>query len=219
MNKIHMMILSGACACLIGIGGIAGAACEQSARCAPVRAYCTQQCRSLCGSQLSPAFRCSANQVEPTCAPIAIPTAAPGAAPTYAPSAKPTAAPTKVPAGSISASLASQVLAIANTDRAGAGLGALTMDDNLTRAAQIRAQEIVGSFSHTRPDGSSFSTVTAGAYAENIAKGQRSAERVMAAWMSSDGHRKNILNGRYTKIGICAYEHNGIMYWVQLFGR
>ena len=98
-------------------------------------------------------------------------------------------------------------------------LTALTMDDSLSAAACIRAREIVTSFSHTRPDGGSFSTVTSGAYGENIAKGQQSAARVMAAWMSSSGHRASILNSRWSTIGICAYEYNGVMYWVQLFGR
>lgn len=115
--------------------------------------------------------------------------------------------------------MARQVLDDVNSERASAGLAALELDANLTAAAQIRAEEITRSFSHTRPDGSSFATVTTGAYGENIAKGQSSAARVMAAWMSSSGHRANILNARYTKIGICAYNYGGIMYWVQLFGR
>ena len=115
--------------------------------------------------------------------------------------------------------MAQEVLSMVNEERAAAGLNALTMDDSLNAAACVRAREIVTSFSHTRPDGSSFSTVASGAYGENIAKGQQSAARVMAAWMSSSGHRANILNSRWSTIGICAYEYNGVMYWVQLFGR
>ena len=115
--------------------------------------------------------------------------------------------------------LAQQVLSIVNEDRARSGLAALELDAQLCAAAQIRLGEIVQEFSHTRPDGTKFATVCDGAYAENIARGQRSAVRVMAAWMSSDGHRANILNARYATIGICACEVDGIMYWVQLFGK
>lgn len=115
--------------------------------------------------------------------------------------------------------LAREVLSIVNSDRAAHGLPAMRMDANLCAAAYERALEIKRSFSHTRPDGSRFSTICEGAYAENIARGQRSAARVMAAWMSSPGHRKNILNPRYDAIGICALEQGDVMHWVQLFGR
>lgn len=115
--------------------------------------------------------------------------------------------------------LAREVLSIVNSDRAAHGLPAMRMDANLCAAAYERALEIKRSFSHTRPDGRRFSTICEGAYAENIARGQRSAARVMAAWMSSPGHRKNILNPRYDAIGICALEQDGVMHWVQLFGR
>ncbi|MGN1069546.1 MAG: CAP domain-containing protein, partial [Candidatus Fimadaptatus sp.] len=142
------------------------------------------------------------------------PTQAATAAPTA--TAKPTS---PAQSGSSNAAMARQVFEEVNRERAAAGLAALELDDGLSAAAQIRAGEITRSFSHTRPDGSSFSTVTSGAYGENIAKGQSSAARVMAAWMSSSGHRANILNARYTRIGICAYEYGGVMYWVQLFGR
>ena len=164
----------------------------------------------------------AAPTAEPTVKPTSAPTSQPTAEPTVKPTAEPTAAamPTTQPdQGGVSTSMAQEVLSMVNEERAAAGLNALTMDDSLSAAAYVRAREIVTSFSHTRPDGSSFSTVTSGAYGENIAKGQQSAARVMAAWMSSSGHRANILNSRWSTIGICAYEYNGVMYWVQLFGR
>ena len=154
--------------------------------------------------------------VKPTLAPTSQPTAEPTANPTVVPTAKPTVQPDQ---GGVSTSMAREVLDMVNEERTAAGLNALTIDDSLSAAACVRAREIVTSFSHTRPNGSSFSTVTSGAYGENIAKGQQSAARVMAAWMSSSGHRANILNSRWSTIGICAYESGGVMYWVQLFGR
>ena len=57
------------------------------------------------------------------------------------------------------------------------------------------------------------------AFAENIARGQRSAEKVVAAWMTSANHRANILRESYGSIGVCAYVYGGVVYWVQLFGK
>ncbi len=48
---------------------------------------------------------------------------------------------------------------------------------------------------------------------ENIAKGQTSPQQVMNDWMNSAGHRANILNSSFTKIGVA--EYNGE--WVQEF--
>ena len=53
---------------------------------------------------------------------------------------------------------------------------------------------------------------------ENIAMGQQSADKVMAAWMSSSGHRANILRSSFGSIGVCAYKVGNTMYWVQEFG-
>ena len=106
-----------------------------------------------------------------------------------------------------------------NQERAARGLSALRVDPKLTAAAQIRAQEIVQKFSHTRPDGTKWSTVSFVAYGENIAKGQRTADKVMAAWMSSSGHRANILRASYGSIGVACVKSGNVYYWVQLFGK
>ena len=106
-----------------------------------------------------------------------------------------------------------------NRERAARGLSALRIDPALTAAAQIRAREIVERFSHTRPDGTKWSTVSSIAYGENIAKGQRTVDRVMAAWMSSSGHRANILRASYGSIGVACVKSGNVYYWVQLFGK
>ena len=120
-------------------------------------------------------------------------------------------------------SYANQVLQLVNQERAKAGLSALTTNSTLTAAANKRAQETKQSFSHTRPNGTSFSSVlkeynisyrTAG---ENIAYGQRTPSEVVNGWMNSPGHRANILNADFNKIGIGVYESNGTIYWSQLF--
>lgn len=121
-------------------------------------------------------------------------------------------------------SYAAQVVHLVNEERAKAGLSALTVDTGLEAAGLVRAQEIVSNFSHTRPDGTSFSTaireqnVSFRGAGENIAWGQRSPEEVMNAWMNSPGHKANILNENFTRIGVGHYQNgSGTNYWVQLF--
>lgn len=125
--------------------------------------------------------------------------------------------------GSTNLSYVEQVVALVNTERAKVNLPTLTMSEDLNRAAQIRAKETVQSFSHTRPNGSSFSSVLKengisyrGA-GENIAWGQRTPEAVVKAWMNSDGHRANILNKNYTSIGVGYYLNGSTPYWAQIF--
>ena len=115
--------------------------------------------------------------------------------------------------------LAAEVVRQVNAERAKAGLKALRVDAELTRAARVRAREIARVFSHTRPDGTPWSTVSALAYGENIAVGQRTADKVMAAWLTSAGHRANLLRASYGSIGVCCYVSGGVTYWVQLFGK
>ena len=116
-----------------------------------------------------------------------------------------------------------QVIDLVNKERKTAGLSALTTTSKLESAAMHRAKEIVETFSHTRPDGTSFYTVlgeygiTYNACGENIAWGQRTPEEVMNNWMNSDGHRKNIMSSNFNKIGIGYYVVNNTPYWVQIF--
>ena len=162
---------------------------------------------------------------EPTMKPTVEPTIKPTAAPTVKPTTKPTVEPTATPAAnpaeapSTSNDLAFRVIAEVNAERAKYGLSALREDPELTRAACVRANEIVQSFSHTRPNGESWSSVSTAARGENIAKGHSTAARVMAAWMSSEGHRANILRESFGSIGVCAIDVDGVRYWVQLFGK
>ena len=122
-------------------------------------------------------------------------------------------------AGTSRVALADEVVRQVNAERAKAGLRPLAVSAELTRAARVRAGEIVKKFSHTRPDGSAWNTVSSAAYGENIAMGQRTADKVMAAWMTSPGHRANILRPSFGSIGVCAYVSGGVTYWAQLFGR
>ncbi len=117
-----------------------------------------------------------------------------------------------------------RIVELVNEERAKAGLNPVTLKEDVTSAAQVRAVESEILFSHTRPDGTSFVTalkeagVSYRGAGENIAWGQKSPEEVMQGWMNSAGHRANILNEKFTSIGV-GYHQNaaGVNYWSQLF--
>lgn len=123
--------------------------------------------------------------------------------------------------GTIIKNYAWDVLDIVNRERSANGLRSLTMDEGLMKTAQLRAEEIKISFSHTRPNGTSCFTAfpdNQWAAGENIAMGARNAESVMSLWMNSPGHRANILSSDFKAIGVACYECNDQHYWVQCFG-
>ncbi len=119
---------------------------------------------------------------------------------------------------------ATQVLQLVNKERAKEGLAALTTNNTLQSAANERAKETVQSFSHTRPNGTTAFTVlkefgiSYKAAGENIAYGQKTPQEVVTGWMNSPGHRANIMNANFGKVGIGVYKaSNGTIYWTQLF--
>lgn len=116
-----------------------------------------------------------------------------------------------------------QVVDLTNEQRRRNGLSDLQIDTRLSSVAQTKSQDMQqnGYFSHTSPTyGSPFDMMrdfgvsyrTAG---ENIAQGQRTPQEVVNAWMNSEGHRRNILNGNFTHIGV-GYEATG-NHWTQMF--
>jgi uncharacterized protein YkwD len=120
-----------------------------------------------------------------------------------------------------------EVVALVNQAREKEGLQPLTLDPLLRKGAQVRAAECVKSFSHTRPNGSSYKTaiseagVVSNYTGENVACGHSSAQQVVKAWLNSPGHRDNILNSNFTKIGVGIEKNVGNGYrgysWSQLF--
>ncbi len=117
------------------------------------------------------------------------------------------------------ASSEEDVLELMNDARSEAGLGAVTMDDSLSSIAQIRAAECAASFSHTRPDGKQWSTVSVETNGENLAhavnSNQSKPENVVLAWMLSPGHRANVLKANCTSVGIAYfYSETGDTYIV-----
>lgn len=136
---------------------------------------------------------------------------------------RPVQGSSSVSAGIQSSSAASEVVRLTNSARSQNGYAALVEDGALSEAAAVRAREIARSFSHTRPSGASFSSALSESgvsylrAGENIAYGQKSASEVVNAWMNSPGHRANILNSSYSRIGSASVNIDGTFYWVQLF--
>ena len=123
-----------------------------------------------------------------------------------------------------------EVLSLVNQERIKNGLNALTWGESCADAAQLRAREIMTSYSHTRPSGEAWSTACPlpggrGYFAgENLMAGNSavSPETVVAAWMNSEDHRANILNPNFTKLSVGFVFDGGSQYktyWSQFFSN
>ncbi|MFI6703934.1 CAP domain-containing protein [Streptomyces sp. NPDC050509] len=120
---------------------------------------------------------------------------------------------------------ASAVLSLVNQERAKVGCAALKADASLNALAQAFSDDMAarGFFDHTNPDGDTpwDRAEQAGVKnlgGENIARGQATAEAVMDSWMNSEGHRANILNCDYTRLGVGVHTGSGGPWWTQNFG-
>ncbi|WP_333773739.1 CAP domain-containing protein [Streptomyces sp. IBSBF 3136] len=166
----------------------------------------------------------SAPSKTPTAAPTAQRTSAPAPAPkaTTSPSTPKASAPAS--AAPAASGVAARIVALVNAERAKVGCSALTLNPTLTKVAQAHSQDMAAhqNMSHTGSDGSSPGDRITGAgydwstYGENVAYGYGTPEAVMAGWMSSPGHRANILNCAFKEIGVGLAQPNS--YWTQDFG-
>lgn len=94
-----------------------------------------------------------------------------------------------------------------NIERVKAGLPTLKVDSALMRSSRSHCYWM---------SANSTLTHSSGPYAENIACGQRNSREAVHSWMSSRGHRANIL-GRFRRIGVSAFRANNRTYWCQQF--
>ncbi len=124
--------------------------------------------------------------------------------------------------------LEKEVIRLVNIERSKVGQSPLTENNKLSNVARIKSEDFINNnyFDHNSPIYGSPSNmlkrfnINSTATAENIASGQRTAKEVMNTWMSSPGHRENILNGIYNQIGVgVVRESNGNLYWTQMFIR
>lgn len=117
-----------------------------------------------------------------------------------------------------------------NAQRANNGVAGLSIDAQLVQVARARAQDMADNnyFSHTSPSGqTAFSILNGMGYSysiagENIARNNypdsQSVQVAMDGFMNSSGHRANILDGRYTKVGIgAAIGADGMKYFAVVF--
>jgi hypothetical protein len=133
-------------------------------------------------------------------------------------------------AGLARADFEAEVIELVNIERTSRGLRPLSYNWELAMAARLHSQDMADQnyVNHTSLDGREFFERIEDAgydYAtcgENIAAGFSTPAAVVQAWMSSDGHRANILKPDYCDIGVgyaaaagTAYFH----YWTQDFGR
>jgi uncharacterized protein YkwD len=126
--------------------------------------------------------------------------------------------------------LIAEIIQLTNDERRDAGLPGLAAHDRLMHAAELQVAQIAstGRLEHTLA-GAQYPSlqdrVQAAGYrwqaiGENLAYGQRNAAHVMQSWMSSTGHRANILNPTFTEIGVAyVVDADGRPWYVQVFGR
>ena len=114
--------------------------------------------------------------------------------------------------------------AFLNAERASKGLQPVRRSSQLTAAAARHARDMSAGpfFSHASANGDTLvDRVRRQGYgyclvAENIAQGQASEAEVMAGWMQSQGHRRNILDPGVTEFGLARAPGN---YWVLVLAR
>jgi uncharacterized protein YkwD len=103
-----------------------------------------------------------------------------------------------------------RIVELVNQQRRQAGLAPVSVNPTLMSCAQqySSVQAGMGRLSHTGPDGSTPGQRLRRCgynwrhFGENLAAGYVNADEVVAAWMASPGHRKNILNPRVREIGL-----------------
>ncbi|MFJ9848505.1 CAP domain-containing protein [Streptomyces sp. NPDC101150] len=162
----------------------------------------------------------------PSKSPAPVRSAAPSKSPapvkSFAPSpaASPAASKTAAPASTF----ATRILELVNSERSKAGCSPLTLNAELTKAAQAHSKDMAdhSNMSHTGSDGSdpgeriTRAGYSWSSYGENVAYGYSTPESVMKGWMESPGHKRNILDCSFKEIGVGLAQPND--YWTQDFG-
>ncbi len=119
-----------------------------------------------------------------------------------------------------------------NMHRLQYGLEPLSSDFALDNAAEMKVDDMFARqyFAHESPTGEGPSDLADAAgydfliIGENLALGNYENDTILVqAWMDSPGHRANILNAKFTEIGVAVkkdiYEGNLVWIAVQEFGR
>jgi len=121
-----------------------------------------------------------------------------------------------------------EVLRLVNQERKSRGIEPLEYDSELFKVARIKSEDMRDQdyYAHVSPTyGAPFEMLDHYGFkysraSENIARGYWTPKVVVDGWMNSEGHRKNMLDPGYNKIGVgFAYDNDGSTYWTQLFIR
>ena len=128
---------------------------------------------------------------------------------------------------SVLTSAEGKILELMNAKRTEAGLKPLTVDNTLLQVARYKSDSMIqyNYFDHTNPDGTKYTNwlqtigykyTTAG---ENIAYNNSDAVELFTQWWNSPGHRANMMNASYTKVGIGVVQGNGKFMGTQEFSN
>ena len=125
-------------------------------------------------------------------------------------------------------SFATKTITLVNKERQTKQVAKLSHDKALSAIAQKKAEDMANNnyFAHQSPTFGSVGQMLDRfkydwtAYGENIAKGYTTADSVVAGWVNSPGHYKNIMERTFTNIGSgYATDKDGTTYWVHIFSK
>jgi uncharacterized protein YkwD len=124
---------------------------------------------------------------------------------------------------------AEQMLALMNQERTAVGLPALVMQNDRSEVAGWRSDDMAsrGYFAHVNPDGIGAPElldqypIVYRVMGENIARSTYPADQVIGivhrALMASEGHRANVLEPRFGRVGIAAARTGDTFYVTVIF--
>jgi uncharacterized protein YkwD len=138
---------------------------------------------------------------------------------TPAPTSTPTPAPTRKPTRKVPTA-GSAILTGTNAARSDSGLPSLSRSSCLARLAQRHAVRLAAAGTLYHQDlGTVMSTCGMSTAGENVAMNYSRPSDMVQQWLSSPGHRANLLSSRFSLIGIgVARARDGAWYGVQVFG-
>ena len=118
-----------------------------------------------------------------------------------------------------------KVLDLTNAERKKNDLPPLRLSPQLTKVARAHAANMAkqGKMSHVLDGKNPADRLKAAGYpfgfiGENVGEGARKVDVMMKAWMGSKHHRENILNKKFTEIGVgVARDERGTPYYTQVF--
>ena len=127
----------------------------------------------------------------------------------------------------VQAAAEQKILELMNVKRTEAGLKPLTMDNTLLQIARYKSNNMIQNnyFDHTNPDGTKWTNwlqtigykyTTTG---ENIAYNTYDSVELFNQWWNSPGHRANMMNASYTKVGVGVIQGNGKYMGTQTFSN